>query len=133
MLGEKGVYEATFFSRSTPPCRKLTDRRFACQGHKILCTRFCVAEPRSLLTQAIEAEVAEWIEQHQHVTDQQGRRQVVRNGYLPARKLVTGVGEVAIEQPRVHDRRPEGEREQFSSKLLPPYLRKTKSIEELIP
>jgi len=86
-----------------------------------------------MLTQAIEAEVAEWIEQHQHVTDQRGRRQVVRNGYLPERKLVTGVGEVAIEQPRVHDRRPAAEREHFSSKLLPPYLRKTKSIEELIP
>jgi putative transposase len=88
---------------------------------------------QTLLTQAIESEVAEWIEQHQHVTDQRGRRQVVRNGYLPQRKLVTGVGEVLIEQPRVHDRRPEGEREHFSSKLLPPYLRKTKSIEELIP
>jgi len=88
---------------------------------------------QTLLTQAIEAEVAEWIQQHQHVTDQRGRRQVVRNGYLPQRKLVTGVGEVSIEQPRVHDRRPEGEHEHFSSKLLPPYLRKTKSIEELIP
>jgi transposase-like protein len=88
---------------------------------------------QTMLTQAIEAEVAEWIEQHQHVTDQRGRRQVVRNGYLPERKLVTGVGEVAIEQPRVHDRRPASEREHFSSKLLPPYLRKTKSIEELIP
>jgi transposase-like protein len=86
-----------------------------------------------MLTQAIEAEVTEWIEQHQQVTDQRGRRQVVRNGYLPERKLVTGVGEVSIEQPRVHDRRPAGEREQFHSKLLPPYLRKTKSIEELIP
>jgi transposase-like protein len=86
-----------------------------------------------MLTQAIEAEVAEWIEQHQHVTDQRGRRQVVRNGYLPERKLVTGVGEVTVEQPRVHDRRPVAEREHFHSKLLPPYLRKTKSIEELIP
>ncbi|HEU4678564.1 MAG TPA: IS256 family transposase [Terrimicrobiaceae bacterium] len=88
---------------------------------------------QTMLTQAIEAEVAEWIEQHRHVTDQRGRRQVVRNGYLPERKLVTGVGEIAVEQPRVHDRRPAGEREHFSSKLLPPYLRKTKSIEELIP
>jgi putative transposase len=88
---------------------------------------------QTLLAQAIEAEVAEWIDQHIHATDSQGHRQVVRNGYLPARKLVTGVGEVAIEQPRVHDRRPAGERERFSSKLLPPYLRKTKSIEELIP
>jgi transposase-like protein len=86
-----------------------------------------------MLTQAIEAEVAEWLEQHQHVTDLRGRRQVVRNGYLPERKLVTGVGEITIEQPRVHDRRPAIEREHFHSKLLPPYLRKTKSIEDLIP
>jgi putative transposase len=88
---------------------------------------------QTMLCQAIEAEVAEWIEQHRHVTDERGRRQVVRNGYLPERKIVTGVGELAIEQPRVHDRRPSEQREHFSSKLLPPYLRKTKSIEELIP
>lgn len=88
---------------------------------------------QQLLAQAIEAEVAEWIDQHQHLTDQQGRRQVVRNGYLPERKIVTGIGEVAVQQPRVHDRRPAEEREKFSSKLLPPYLRKAKSIEELIP
>ena len=88
---------------------------------------------QQLLAQAIEAEVAEWIDQHQHLTDQQGRRQVVRNGYLPERKIVTGIGEVAVQQPRVHDRRPAEQREKFSSKLLPPYLRKAKSIEELIP
>jgi transposase-like protein len=88
---------------------------------------------QTLLSQAIEAEVAEWIDQRQEVTNGQGRRQVVRNGYLPARKLVTGVGELTVQQPRVHDRRPEEQREKFSSKLLPPYLRKTKSVEELIP
>lgn len=88
---------------------------------------------QQLLAQAIEAEVAAWIDEHQQVKDEHGRRQVVRNGYLPQRKLVTPVGEVAVQQPRVHDRRPEGEREKFSSQLLPPYLRKTKSIEELVP
>lgn len=88
---------------------------------------------QQMLAHAIEAEVAEWIEQHQHVTDERGRRQVVRNGYLPERKLVTGLGEVKVQQPRVHDRRPQDDREHFSSKLLPSYLRKTKSIEELIP
>jgi len=86
-----------------------------------------------MLAQAIEGEVAEWIEQHRHVRDEQGHCQVVRNGYLPERKLVTGLGEIAVRQPRVHDRRPEEHREPFSSKILPPYLRKTKSIEELIP
>lgn len=88
---------------------------------------------QKMLAQAVESEVAEWIDQHGHVRDEQGRRQVVRNGYLPERKIVTGLGEIEVRQPRVADRRPEGEREAFSSKILPPYLRKTKSIEELIP
>jgi transposase-like protein len=86
-----------------------------------------------LLTEAIEAEVAEWIETHRHRRDEQGHRQVVRNGRLPERTLMTGVGPVTVKQPRVLDRRLEDEAEPFSSKILPPYLRKTKSIEELIP
>src|SRR5262249_8302286 len=61
------------------------------------------------------------------------RHQVVRNGYLPQRTLLTGVGPVEVKQPRVQDRRPATQREKFSSAILPPYLRKTKSIEELIP
>jgi transposase-like protein len=58
---------------------------------------------------------------------------VVRNGHLPERTLSTGVGPVTVQQPRVHDRRPADARERFCSAILPPYLRKTKSIEELIP
>jgi putative transposase len=86
-----------------------------------------------LLAQAVEAEVAEWIDVHSHVQDSHGYRQVVRNGHLPKRTLMTGVGPVEVEQPRVRDRRSTAEAEPFSSKILPPYLRKTKSIEELIP
>lgn len=86
-----------------------------------------------MLTQAIEAEVAAWIDNHAHLTDENGHRQVVRNGYHNARKITTGLGPLEVEQPRVHDRRPAGEREKFTSKILPPYLRKTKSIEELLP
>ena len=88
---------------------------------------------QQLLAQAIEAEVADWIDRRQPCVDDQGHRQVVRNGYLPQRTITTGIGAVAVKQPRVHDRRPEGEAEKFSSAILPPYLRKTKSIEELIP
>lgn len=88
---------------------------------------------RSLLAQAIEAEVADWIEQRAETRDAAGRRQVVRNGYSPERKIVTALGPIEVEQPRVRDRRPEGEREKFSSGLLPPYLRTTRSVEELIP
>jgi putative transposase len=88
---------------------------------------------QQLLTKAIEAEVAEWIEAHQRSRDERGHRQVVRNGHLPERTLMTGVGPVTVKQPRVLDRRPAEESEPFSSKILPPYLRKTKSLEELIP
>jgi len=86
-----------------------------------------------LLAEAVQAEVAEWLAQREQLRDAAGRRQVVRNGYLPERTIVTGVGAVQVQQPRVHDRRPAGEREVFHSKILPPYLRKTKSLEELIP
>ncbi len=88
---------------------------------------------QQLLAQAIEAEVADWIERHQDCRDAAGRRQVVRNGHLPERTITTGVGPLTVKQPRVHDRRPAESREKFSSAILPPYLRKTKSVEELIP
>lgn len=88
---------------------------------------------QKMLAQAIEAEVGDWIDRHRDCRDGAGRRQVVRNGHLPERTITTGVGPVTVQQPRVHDRRAAGEREKFSSAILPPYLRKTKSIEELIP
>jgi len=88
---------------------------------------------QEMLTRAIEVEVAEWIDAHGHVRDARGHRQVVRNGYLPTRQITTGVGPVKVRQPRVHDRRRGEEAESFSSKILPPYLRKTRSIEALLP
>src|SRR5271170_957069 len=88
---------------------------------------------RKLLADAVEAEVSEWIDQHAHWRDDQGRRQVVRNGHLPSRTIITGVGPVEVRQPRVHDRRSGGDTQRFHSKILPPYLRKAKSVEELIP
>ncbi len=88
---------------------------------------------QQMLAQAIQEEVVEWVEQRAELHDAQGRHQVVRNGYLPKRTITTGVGPVEVQQPRVRDRRPVGKAEKFTSKILPPYLRKTKSIEELIP
>jgi transposase-like protein len=88
---------------------------------------------QAMLTTAIEAEVAEWIDSHRHLEDERGHRQVVRNGYLPERSITTGLGPVKVRQPRVHDRRIGETAEPFSSKILPPYLRKTRSIEELLP
>src|SRR6516225_824307 len=88
---------------------------------------------QKMLAQAIEAEVQEWIEQRAEHRDEYGRQQVVRNGFLPERSLLTGIGEVPVQQPRVRDRRPPEQREKFTSAILPPYLRKTRSVEELIP
>jgi putative transposase len=87
-----------------------------------------------LLATAVEAEVAAWIDSHAHIVEEHGRRQVVRNGFMPERQIVTGIGPVKVKQPRVHDRRrPEEGREVFTSAILRPYLRKTRSMEELIP
>ncbi len=86
-----------------------------------------------MLAQAIDVEVAEWIEAHRELRDAAGHRQVVRNGRLPKRTILSGVGPIEVEQPRVLDRRSKNEAEPFSSRILPPYLRKTKSLEELIP
>ena len=88
---------------------------------------------RRMLAQAVEAEVAAWIDAHDHLKDAAGHRQVVRNGHLPERAIQTGIGAVEVQQPRVRDRRPADQREAFTSAILPPYLRKTKSVEELIP
>jgi putative transposase len=88
---------------------------------------------RRLLAQAVEAEVAAWIDAHAHLKDDAGRRQVVRNGHLPERTIQTGIGPIEVKQPRVHDRRPAGQREAFTPVVLPRYLRRTKSLEELIP
>jgi putative transposase len=88
---------------------------------------------RRLLAQAVEAEVAAWIDDHAHLKDDQGRRQVIRNGHLPERAIQTGIGAVEVQQPRVRDRRPADPREAFTSAILPPYLRKTRSLEGLLP
>src|SRR5512147_2872296 len=88
---------------------------------------------RRMLAQAVEAEVAAWIDSHAHLKDADGRRQVVRNGHLPERTIQTGLGDLEVQQPRVHDRRPPEQREKFTPAVLPPYLRRTRSLEELIP
>ncbi len=90
---------------------------------------------RKMLGEAIEAEAANYVAAHAHERDADGHRLVVRNGYAPERELQTGLGALAVKQPRVNDKRvdAEGNRFRFTSHILPPYLRKTKSIEELIP
>ena len=88
---------------------------------------------QKMLAVAVEEEVGEYLTARRHLRDPAGRQQVVRNGHLPTREILTGVGSIEVRQPRVRDRREPPQREKFTSKLLPPYLRKTKNLEELIP
>jgi putative transposase len=86
---------------------------------------------RQIIVQAVEAELAEFLTQYQSLKDSQGRQAVVRNGYLPERTIVTGVGEVEIQVPKVRDRSGSGIK--FNSTLLPPYLKRARSVEEVLP
>jgi transposase-like protein len=89
---------------------------------------------RALLTQAVEAEVAALLSGHADKRTDDGRQRLVRHGYLPEREIMTGIGPVTVRCPRVRDRTGEGsERIRFSSAILPPYARRSKSLEVLIP
>jgi len=89
---------------------------------------------RALLAQAVEAEVASLLNRYADETTDDGRQRLVRHGHLPEREIVTGVGRVTVRCPRVRDRVGEGsERIRFSSAILPPYARRSKSLEVLIP
>ena len=89
---------------------------------------------RALLAQAVEAEVAAFFDSHGELRSEDGRRRLVRHGYLPEREIMTGIGPVAVRAPRVRDRVDRGEgRLRFTSALLPPYARRTRSLEVLIP
>ena len=89
---------------------------------------------RSLLARAVEAEVAAFLDGHSEARTEEGRRRLVRHGHLPEREIMTGIGPVAVCAPRVRDRTGLGaDRIRFSSALLPPYARRSKSLEVLIP
>ena len=94
-------------------------------------TEVLQAGARKLLAQAVEAEVSVFLGSHAGLVDDAGHRRVVRNGYLPERAIQTGIGPVRVRQPRVRDRGDGAIR--FTSAILPRYLRRTKSLEDLLP
>lgn len=89
---------------------------------------------RRMLAEALEAEVAAYVECFRSERDAQGRALVVRNGRAASRQVMVGSGAISVEAPRVNDKRViEGERQKFTSQILPPYLRKSKAVAELLP
>ena len=84
---------------------------------------------RKLLQAAIENEVIEYIQFHKDRRDENGQRLVVRNGHLPERELVSGVGLIPVRQPRVRHR----DKGRISSAILPRYMRRAPSVDALLP
>jgi len=85
---------------------------------------------RKMLQAAIENEVAEFIENHKNKTNEKGHRLIIRNGYLPSRALQSGIGNINIKQPRIRDKSKDIK---FTSAILPRYMKKCPSLENLIP
>jgi transposase-like protein len=90
---------------------------------------------RRLISAALEAEIETFLKQYKQIADDQGGQRIVRNGYLPEREIQTGIGQVPVKVPRIRDRHPESQdgRIRFASSIIPPYLRRSKSIETLLP
>jgi transposase-like protein len=101
------------------------------EGTKDALTELLRGGAQQLIREAVEAELYEFLERYQDLRLEDGRRQVVRNGHLPEREVQTGVGSVTVRVPRARDRGESGVK--FTSTILPPYLRRSKSVEELLP
>ena len=90
---------------------------------------------RKMLQLALENEVKEFIQKHSNLKGENGNKVVTKNGYMPQRDIVTGMGPLTIIQPRIDDRNLKGycSNERFTSNILPRYLRRIPSIDNLIP
>ena len=88
-----------------------------------------------MLTQALEWEATEYVRRHAEQLDEAGHRQVVRNGTARARKITLGCGTLQVSAPRVNDKRLDqwGVRQRFSSRILPPYMRRSPKVAEVWP
>lgn len=101
------------------------------EGTKDALTAMLREGARRLISDAVKAELEQFLAEHAGLCLDDGRQQVVRNGYLPEREVQTGVGRVPVHVPRTRDRGGQGIK--FESMILPRYLRKTRSVEEVLP
>ncbi len=104
-------------------------------GEELLLDEIARAGARRMLIEALIAEVDDYVDRHRSVRDEQGHALVVRNGRAPTRKLTLGAGTVEVRAPRVNDRRrdADGHRQRFTSHILPPYMRRSPKVAEVLP
>jgi hypothetical protein len=96
-------------------------------------TEFLKLSAQKMLQLAIEQEVNEFIERHKTERLEDGKQRLVRNGYLPEREIQTGIGNIGIKHPRVRDRATAAEKITFYSSWIPKYMRRTATLESLLP
>src|SRR6202521_3822431 len=94
-----------------------------------------LAGARRMLMAALKTEAADYVERHRDERDAEGRALVVHNGRSKGRKLTLGAGTVELKAPRVNDRRHDehGQRQRFTSRILPPYMRRSPKVAEVLP
>src|ERR1700719_460915 len=94
-----------------------------------------LAGARRMLMAALKTEAADYVERHRDERDVEGRALVVHNGRSKGRKLTLGAGTVELKAPRVNDRRhdEQGQCQRFSSRILPPYMRRSPKVAEVLP
>src|SRR6266542_1673885 len=127
----------------TPPPR-LPGRRPASVRHRggrsrqefALADEICLLGAERMLAAALEAEVEAYVERDRDARDDQGRALVVRNGHARPRNVVAGAGALGARAPRVDDGRIDpatGKRHRFRSSILPPYIRRSPKVAEVLP
>lgn len=112
--------------------KKNTTEEFMCPGSiEDSLTDLLRTGAKRLIQEAVELELDALLASYKNVTDLSGRQTVVRNGYLPEREILTGMGPVTVKTPKVRDRSGGGVK--FNSSMVPPYIRKAKSLEAALP
>jgi putative transposase len=112
-----------------PECKVISLDERAKDEEKPFLEKLLQEGARKLLQAAIENEVIDYLQFHKDRRDEDGQRLVVRNGHLPEREIISGVGPIRVRQPRVRHR----DKGRFSSAILPKYMRRAPSVDALIP
>jgi putative transposase len=117
------------------PMRRIHQDQEAREGFMLDLDEIARAGARRMLAEALEAEVEAYVEAARDERDERGRALVVRNGYANKREILLGAGSVALKAPRVNDKRmdADGNRRRFSSALVPPYMRKSPKVAQVLP
>ena len=120
--------------KGTPMLRVVEEREEAKGEVRSAPDEVALEGAQRMVAEALEVEVEAYLERHRKARDDDGRALVVRNGHARERRVTVGSGTLAVRAPRVNDQRVvDGERQRFTSEILPPYLRRSKAVSEVLP